>query len=935
MPSPKKKKSAPTASHNLRSQVDSSPSGGDKSRDSVSPPVARESSNLDGSDVFPPQDPQGNPLSSLQRGAPSGDSGSEDGEIQFGLSDKEEAAEECLAAIEAAHPEFCLDDEMRSEFKSMYLYLVKQGYDDSALIGVIKMISEGAMPDFLREKLVKLFPPPKSVEVNSQNETAVTGIKNSFAKIQVDEAKLNAKLRPHIVGKKTRQGFSKAADSALHELAEPLIQAGILTARLPTISQMQDLTPMGMAVSILGKSILPESQYAFEQKPVGDINGSVKMCASVKERVQATRNGPNPSEDHKSKIARTTGNSRPREYFTESSEPVAEYLETLAQFVQNHKDRIPIPFEFRIAMATLNEFSKLLLKFLRAMIKCVDFLFIGVGEYMDDAVQELQNVLRHPNSYGSFVEYRVVSEYNFCFVHLLPDLVDHMVNVMQTSEETSYVLPNACDPIAQIYGFKFKESMDLYTQLVDILRLIYEARKYVSLRSAKEHPALCDIWMLHLLESIFNGLNYSNPNNRQAQQEILRLLLSGEIENLVDLSSKVGRLTQDGSLTPESSKAPRALVATGQAAVVDVPQQHSIKKKPCFKFRDSGYCELGDSCDYSHDLASVKSTVKSSSQVPAAPAPDAGQQLIKTDSYKKHFEDTKFLYQLYKGLIEHGLTTTKIGNIFRRVQISVNGEILEGITLMRDPTDDSRPVFVPGMTFLQTYEVFIRKIFAALTIRGNGSLPLLCTKDLKDIGHPSTNDPKFASVAPPPQLFKRHPPPPHSNFKSSGSAGVSDQGAPRKFSHSGNQGVSGGGGRPRSGNHHGNTFAARQPQHSDDFGGGSNDYYEDEFTRPQRDYSPSRDNASRAAMNMTVSSYPNPRQHSHGFFGRQGSQPAEYPRGIQNHYGQRDQLYSRDMHASRGGAMGRNSDTRNRGDQQYAADGGYSRRSNYRRHGNN
>lgn len=59
---------------------------------------------------------------------------------------------------------------------------------------------------------------------------------------------------------------------------------------------------------------------------------------------------------------------------------------------------------------------------------------------------------------------------------------------------------------------------------------------------------------------------------------------------------------------------------------------------------------------------------------------------------------------MYKYLIKVGAlpSDVKIGHIFRRVQITVNGSILEGITLTRNDQNENQPVFIPGINLIPT-----------------------------------------------------------------------------------------------------------------------------------------------------------------------------------------------------------------------------------------
>jgi len=195
MPSSKKKKPASAAKPNLRSHVDPLPTRGDKSRDSVTPPLQRDSSNkYGGDDVFPPLNQRVNPLSSLQRDA-SGDSESDEEGIRFRSPGYEIAAEECLAAIEVAHPEIPLTDAMRCQFKSMYPTLLAKGYDDdAAVLYMYREISDGHDYIPMLEALPKLFPPPKSYDLSTQNNGRLQNVINVFGQAiaGIDKGKVKA-----------------------------------------------------------------------------------------------------------------------------------------------------------------------------------------------------------------------------------------------------------------------------------------------------------------------------------------------------------------------------------------------------------------------------------------------------------------------------------------------------------------------------------------------------------------------------------------------------------------------------------------------------------------------------------------------------------------------------------------------------------------------
>jgi hypothetical protein len=292
---------------------------------------------------------------------------------------------------------------------------------------------------------------------------------------------------------------------------------------------------------------------------------------------------------------------------------------------------------------------------------------------------------------------------------------------------------------------------------------------------------------------------------------------------------------------------------------------------------------------------------------------------------------------MYKYLIKVGAlpSDVKIGHIFRRVQITVNGSILEGITLTRNDQNENQPVFIPGINLIPSHKKMITKLVSALTVRGNGALPLLCVRELKNISFPSPTDPAFAPVEPPQIVDYNHHAPANSNFKSSNFSGPRRQSVHSK-PHFRNQDGSGGGGgaRQHSSNHGGRTFAAQQPRHHDRNDGGYDNrpYDGRDSIRYPREYSPPpRDaDASRAAMDMTVSRRSAPQQQqqeSRSFFGSRNSQHAA-DEGPDDRYcsDERRPQNSRGMHDSRGGAYGHN-DARFSGDREHDGGGGYSRSS--------
>ena len=686
MPSSKKKKPASAAKPNLRSHVDPSPTRGDKSRDSVTPPLQRDSSNKDGGDdVSPPLNQRVNPLSSLQRDA-SGDSESDEEGINFGSPGYEIAAEECLAAIEVTHPEIPLTDAMRRKFKSMYPTLLAKGYDDdAAVLYMYKEIADGHDYIPLLEGLPKLFPPPKSYDVSTQNNGRLQNVITVFGQAiaGIDKGKVKADLSPNVVEGKIVQGFGKTFHSGMEHALEPVFQAGILNkANLPRMEQFQELTASGAAVAILGRSILPESHYAFERAPTRDDDDDideVDFGASLEELVASARN--KASTNVKSRVKRATGHFRPNLFFTTPDKITTKYLKNFTQFVHNYKERMPIPFEFRYSLAILNEFSKFVLAYFRVVIAAFPSLYVGIDEYLNVAEGELLNVVRHPKSHGSFLEYRAIMEFNYSYIYLLPTLVDFIVN-STSNEVNSVVLAGFGDQIGDIFKYKLRTNISIHGQVVKFHQMVYDARQFCRMRDGEENAALADKLMLAISESQFNGLtnSFKNPNNRLALQEILRMFLDNKFDTLLDVAQKVQQLTQDGSLSPEVAAAkPFALVASG----VPVEQHQSSKLKPCFEFQKTGACSRGNSCRFHHN-APVATSAPVVSQLPVT----TDNSTNKIKDYTEHFDSTLLFYRMYKYLHQSGALApqVKIGNIFRRVQIIVNGTVMEGVTLQRNNT---------------------------------------------------------------------------------------------------------------------------------------------------------------------------------------------------------------------------------------------------------
>jgi len=639
MPSARKKKSAAsTAASDLKSSRES-PSGGDISRGTRLPPAGSDSSNPSGDgDVTPPLKQVQNPLSSLQRDS-SDNSESEEEGFHFRSETYTAAAEECLAAIEAAQPEMSLTDSMRRRFMLMYPTMIAKGYDDdSAFIYIAREISLGHAHIPLLEALPKLFPAPKSYDVSAQNNGRLQFAIETFgaAVAGLDKNKVKANLSKCIDQGKIVQGFGKLFHSGFENGLEPVFHAGILNkANLPRMEQFQELTACGAAVAILGRSILAESYFAFERSPThddSDDEDDVEIGASMEDLVAARRNKVS-SSNVKTQVKRSTGHFRPSMYFTTDEKTSTKYLKNLTQFVQNYKECMHVPFEFRYSLAILNEFSKYVLAYFRVVIAAFPFLFVGVDEFLTSAEGELLKVVRYPKCHGSFYEYRAIMEFNYSYIYLLPTLVKYIVQAT-SNEETSAVLPGFGDQIGDIFKYRLKSTTALYPQVVKFHRMIFDARQFCRMRDSDENTALDEKLMLTVSESQFNGLSsiVQNPNNRSAIHEIKRMLRENEFNTLQDVALKVQEFTQDGSLTPElASTMPLALVAS-----VAPVQSHQASSKLCFEFQKTGSCRRGAQCRFKHN-GSVTSNADVGPQLPVSTA-DTQHKL---DDYIAHFEDAK------------------------------------------------------------------------------------------------------------------------------------------------------------------------------------------------------------------------------------------------------------------------------------------------------
>jgi len=796
---PAKKKSTPKRNSRSPGASVKSPDDGEASR-SRSPNVP-SASTPSGGDATPTAKSPSPNVGTIQ-------DGDEDiaMNIHFGMDSRavhEEEAIERLLSIESKHDFMSnpITDGNRHDFKKLYPDLIEHGYDEAALAGMLRVLAQGCTLEHLQE-VVPMLSSTTVKELSGLQVNALKAVIDSFQKVEIDKTEIKQVMGGFVRDRNVLQGFNGATNGLVKKFLKPVIEDGTINVGgLPPIENMNDFTASGLAVLLNGAGLLPENVFAVAANPIQGELDDVNLGASVEELVNSKRASPDVTLDYTNKVKRVTGYARPSLYLTTGSKVQVNYMKALTQFIQNFKERIPIPFDFRMGLAVLNEFSKFMLQFFRAVIEVFPDLFIGKGEFLDEALGVLTQVIKHPYGHASFLEHRAISTSGYSSIHILPTVVKCLNEVMKGSEDNG-VVPNFGKPIGLIYLTKFLEHIDLYAQIVKFIEMVANARKLATPprgQLAAIHSALSEGNMVQLLEAIINALVYEESNNRRAIQELMRKMRTGLLATLHAVSAEVQQLTQDGSLKPEQrqSAAPRALSAT----TVDAGAAQT-GQLTCFKWKETGSCARGNNCRYVHggDVPATKKSSSGDAQHQAASS--TSQDIKEVARYKKHFEETKQLFQLFKGIFQLELfsAASKIGYLFRRVQVDVNGQRLVGIALKRNDQNENQPVFVPFRKELAENSKLITNVVAAETLGGNNALPLLLTAQLKDLGLPPPSDALYAAIPPSQLLVEMNVDYKRSKLKASGSSGKGHQVSASKVSGKGySKGMKGGkgGGKAR------------------------------------------------------------------------------------------------------------------------------------------
>ena len=503
---------------------------------------------------------------------------------------------------------------------------------------------------------------------------------------------------------------------------------------LPPLERMNELSLSGLVVLLTGRKTLPEDSFAISDEASFDdweAEDSSSAVQSLDAQEPQERDTPDDG-DYLEQLAKITNNSRKTMYFNNHASRAydAKYLKLFTSFMEKNAGRVQTPFAHILGMGMLNEISRFMVTFIKAVIHEFPFLFVGTLDHLKKVQAGIGAVKKHPNGHALAYEFTAISIGRFNSIYMLPAVVEILEKTMKG---TGVAYSNFGSPIADLYSTVFSTEIALHSQLVALKENVAALSLTIQGPDGSVHGALHPKEVFQIVGSFMMQMYFVDAVNRSSMQEIFDKIRNSSITTLAALIDEVERLTQAGKLTVELSR------SASSSAMVAVATSQQV----CFNWQRSQSCHRGNNCPYSHE-GGASQPVRSTTAGALVPQDDNEVQ-----RYKDHFAEMDSVCRLFLGIFKtSAFSHFKIGHYFRRVSIDIRGQNLQGFSFQRDVHHLDKPCRLPLLARMNDARQ-IHRMLSAETANSNDSLPLLATTDLKCISFPSA----LVALPPPNELF--------------------------------------------------------------------------------------------------------------------------------------------------------------------------------------